>query len=67
MLSMMYCGKIYESDYHLRLRARKVKKIIEEYRKSYNKIIIISHHYMIQNLLARGYRKNHEPIITTQD
>lgn len=29
--------------------------------------MVISHHYMIQNLLAQGYRKNHQPVSSIVD
>jgi len=29
--------------------------------------MVISHHYMIQNLLAQGYLKNHQPVSSIVD
>ncbi len=30
-------------------------------------MVVISHHYLLQHLVASGYRPNHEPITSIMD
>lgn len=39
-----------------------MKQIISGYRKEYKRIVVISHHYLLEHLLAQGYRGDSQPI-----
>lgn len=44
----------------LRERAAGIKKMLREYKKKYDKIVVIAHYYIIEFIKSRGFDQNDE-------
>lgn len=62
----MESEKMHETRKNVRERAEKVKQLLKEYRKTYNRICIVSHFYTIQCLCAKEFTEDDEPKISIE-
>ncbi len=69
ILILMFRKLIFESDLQARIRTNRIKQMLKIYQEElhYSRIMLISHHYIIQHLLASGYTPSHEPITAIED
>lgn len=47
ILEMMASNEVYEHAFMMRERMKKAKQILTEYKKKYNKIVVVAHYYVI--------------------
>lgn len=43
----MASNEVYEHAFMMRERMKKAKQILTEYKKKYNKIVVVAHYYVI--------------------
>ena len=58
----MNSEKLREMPTNVRERARKVKKLLEEYSKTYKTIAVVSHFFTIKFLNATEFNEMDEPV-----
>ena len=54
--------KLREMPTNVRERARKVKKLLDEYSKTYRTIAVVSHFFTIKFLNATEFNEHDEPV-----
>ena len=53
--------QIYEVPANVRARTQRVKKMLQEYRKKYNKIAVVSHYNTINYTCSENWDADNEP------
>ncbi len=60
LLQLIQDKVVYESPQELRERAWKMKQVLNEYRKTYKRIALVSHFEVLGALLAKGFNEHGE-------
>lgn len=60
-MEFMQSENMGEKPENIRSRAKKIKEKLQEYRKKYNRIAIVSHFFTIRYLVCEEFEENGEP------